>query len=127
MRIIYTFLFIFSFIFCVQAQDAVLSPSSGSKNTSFTTGFTAVDFSINKIYPNPVKDKVTLDVQADQPGDVQLSLFNILGSVVKQWEPVYLTGGDQKIILDLTSFQPGIYFLRMNKSNQVVTQILKKI
>ena len=127
MKTIYTFLFLLLSIFVVRAQDPVISPSPAAKNTFVIIGLNEPDFLVNKVYPNPVKDKVTLEIRAGQPGDVKLSLINILGSVVKQWEPVYLSGGDQKIKLDLSSFQSGIYFLRLTKSNQVVTQMLKKI
>lgn len=126
MKTIYTFLFLLLSIFFARAQNPVVTPASEAKSTSFETSLNEPDFSVNKVYPNPVKDKVTLEIQDGQPGDVQLSLINILGSVVKRWEPVYLNRGEQKIKLDLSSFQPGIYFLRLTKSNQVVTQILKK-
>lgn len=126
MRTIYTFLFLLLSVLLARAQDPVVSPVSETRNTSLASGYNAIVFSVNKVYPNPVRDKVTLEIQAGQPGDVQLSLINILGSVVKQWEPVYLNGGDQKIQLNLSSFQPGIYFLRLTKSNQVITQMLKK-
>lgn len=126
MKSIYILLFILISVFCVHAQDKASIPVSGNQSTSFIADYAVPDFSVNKVYPNPVKDKVTLEIQADQPGDIQLNLINILGSVVKQWEPVYLNGGDQKIKLDLSAFQAGVYFLRITKSNQVFTQILRK-
>lgn len=126
MKIIYTFLFLLLSVCISRGQDSGIIPTSASKNTASVIGLSEPDFSVNKVYPNPLKNKVTIEIQAGQPGDVKLSLINILGSVVKQWEPVYLNGGGQKIQLDLTAFPSGVYFLRMTKSNQVVTQILRK-
>jgi hypothetical protein len=125
MRLIFTFLLLISILF-VRAQDVAVLPISTAQGIMPASGMVATELSVGKVYPNPVKDKVTLELQTSRSGDVQLSLINILGSIVKQWSPAYLSSGSQKIVLDLSAFQPGIYFLRLTKSNQVVTQILKK-
>ena len=124
MKIYYTFLIILMSALLGYGQDGTFATQK--QNTFSDTKIPGSTFSVTKAYPNPVKDFVSIELQSDQPGNVQLSLINILGSEIKKWEPMYLTGGDQKIKLDLSGFQTGVYFLRMTKSNQVITQVLKK-
>ncbi|HEY3372794.1 MAG TPA: T9SS type A sorting domain-containing protein [Prolixibacteraceae bacterium] len=83
-------------------------------------------FSIEKLYPNPVKDLLTVDLRSAQSGDIQISLINILGTEVKKWDE-FLPQGDQKLRLDLSQFKSGMYILKIIQQNQVRTQVLKKI
>jgi hypothetical protein len=84
-------------------------------------------FSINKVFPNPAKDFITIELQSDKSGAIQISLINILGVEVKRWDGLFLDQGEQKMRIDLTSVKNGVYFLRISQSDQVRTQVLKKI
>lgn len=117
MKTIYTFLLIMAFGFVGYAQKPALQPSVNATETSF---------SINKVYPNPVKDFVTVELQSEVTGTIQVSLFNILGTEVKKWETQSLYNGDQKIKLDLSQLKTGVYILKINKQGLVRTQVLKK-
>lgn len=125
MKIYFTFFIILFSILGVFSQT-VSNLEKKQTDTAFSSISSLSPFSITKVYPNPVKDEVTIEIHSDQPGNVQLSLINILGSEVKKWEPWYVDAGDQKTKLDMSSFHSGIYFLKLVKSNQVATQILKK-
>ena len=83
-------------------------------------------FSISKVYPNPVKDVVTIEIHSELSTPIQMSLINILGSEVKKWEPVNLNQGDQTFKIDLMSFKTGVYILKITSSGQVCTQVIKK-
>jgi len=83
-------------------------------------------FSIGKAYPNPVKDIVTIDLQSEESGDLQVSLINILGTEVKKWDNFYINPGDQSLKIDLSQFKSGVYILRITKKGQTKTQLLKK-
>jgi hypothetical protein len=100
------------------AQKPALQPSVNATETS--------SFSINKVYPNPVKDFVTVELQSEVTGTIQVSLFNILGTEVKKWETQSLFNGEQKLRLDLSQLKSGIYILKINKKGLVRTQVLKK-
>lgn len=82
---------------------------------------------IEKAYPNPVKDFVNIEIQTNEPGELQMSLYNILGTEVKKWETYYLNSGLQKVQLDLSQFKTGVYILRLTKQGQTKAQILKKV
>ena len=83
-------------------------------------------FSLSKIYPNPVKDIVTVELQATVAGDIQVILYNILGVQVKAWDSIYLSQGDQQIKLDLSLIKSGVYILKITQSGKVCSQIVKK-
>jgi hypothetical protein len=126
MKIIFTFLLIFFFTISSYAQD---TSGANQKVGTQTSGITAENqsFSVDKIYPNPAKDFVTIDLRSEVTGTIQVSLFNILGTEVKKWEGFFVCRGDQKLKIDLSSIRSGIYFLKISTSNQVQTQVLKKI
>jgi hypothetical protein len=84
-------------------------------------------FTINKIFPNPVKDHLNVDLRLDEGGSVQISLISIIGTEVKKWENIQLNQGDQILKLDLSGFQSGMYFLKIAKSGQAKSLVLKKI
>lgn len=83
-------------------------------------------FAIEKVYPNPVKDFVTVELQSEKSGDIQVSLINILGTEVKKWDNFFLNPGGQNLKIDLSQFKSGVYILRMTKQGQTRTQVLKK-
>lgn len=119
MKTILTFLFV---LFCGLANYAqkpiVQIPVATTEIRSFT---------INKIFPNPAKDYVNVDLRLEEAGLVQISLISIIGTEVKKWENVQLNQGEQILKLDLSGFQNGMYFLKITKSGQVKSLVLKKI
>lgn len=102
-----------------------LADSPGGQKPSVNVGKKQA-FSISKIYPNPVKDAVTISLQSDNSGQVEISLVNILGVVVKKWEPMPSSSGESKLTIDLSSFKSGVYILKVGKLGQEVTQVIKK-
>ena len=116
MKTIFTFLLIM-----------VLAVSSFSQpNTSFSSVNEKKTFSLSKVYPNPVKDIVTVELQAALAGDIKVNMYNILGVQVKSWDPIYLPQGDQQIRLDLSLIKSGVYILKITQSGKVCSQVVKK-
>lgn len=125
MKRLFTFLLILTVGLSVYAQKPAASPP---KAVAFADKITvdAQALSIDKVYPNPVKDYLTIDISAAAPGAVELSLINILGTEVKKWNEFSLNQSNQKIKLDLSEFKSGVYILKVTKQDQVRTQVLKK-
>jgi hypothetical protein len=69
------------------------------------------------IYPNPAKNKVTLQVAGFEPGIATVKIMDIKGKVVRQ-ESRLLTNGTEDIIMFLM-LQPGIYFIMVNEKGKM--------
>ena len=122
-------LFTFLFILIIGISSYAQTPSNANLKTGTTTDKVTVlaqSFSIEKVYPNPVKDLITVDLQSAVSGPIHISLINILGSEVKKWDEFFLQQGDQKLKLDLSQFKSGMYILKIVQQDQVRTQVLKK-
>ena len=118
MKIFFTFILILLISISSHAQKSGVLTAGMITSTS--------SFSIEKAYPNPVKDIVTIELQAEKSGDLQVSLINILGTEVKKWYNFYVNPGEQSLKIDLSQFKSGVYILRITKKGQTKTQLLKK-
>jgi len=123
MRIIFTFIFILLIAFGSIAQKPTLQRSVAFADKTALEGQA---FAMDKVYPNPVKDFITIDFRSAAPGNIEISLINILGTEVKKWNDFSLNQGDQKVRIDLSEFKSGVYILRVTKQDQVRTQVVKK-
>jgi hypothetical protein len=119
-------LFTFLFILLIGLSSYAQKPGSQRLALGDKTAIDAQSFTIDKVYPNPVKDYITVDLNANTPGNIEISLINILGTEVKKWTEFSLNQGDQKVKLDLSEFKSGVYILKVSKQDQVRTQVLKK-
>lgn len=126
MKTFIAYLFIVLFSIGSYAQKATTTNKYTATQQSGIT-VEAHSFIVGKVYPNPVKDFVNIEVQLELPGALKLSLINILGAEVKKWDEFFLYPGIQKLKIDLSSFKTGIYILKISKADQVRTLILKKI
>jgi hypothetical protein len=119
-------LFTFLFILLIGISSYAQKPGSQKLALADKTTIDTQSFTIDKVYPNPVKDYITVDLTANSPGNIEVSLINILGTEVKKWTEFSLNQGDQKVKLDLSEFKSGVYILKVTKQEQVKTQVLKK-
>lgn len=85
------------------------------------TGTQDLKENIFALYPNPVTDKLTIRAQKSSPS-LDISLFNMAGQIVYS-QKYYNTG---TINLDLSYLQGGMYFIRIDIENEVVTKKIIK-
>ncbi|MFA5329833.1 MAG: T9SS type A sorting domain-containing protein [Prolixibacteraceae bacterium] len=125
MKLIFTIIFsLVVFLSGYSQKPAALNAKSGTLYAGINVDPQV--FSINKVYPNPVKDFVTVDLQSQNSGQVEIVLFNILGAQIKKWQPKYISTGDQQLKLDLSFAKTGVYILKLTSSGQVCSQVIKK-
>ncbi len=83
---------------------------SGSSSYSWVIRISSIEKPY-KIYPNPVKDVLTLEVTSDQNYSREIQLFDMQGKLV--WKNSYtLNVGNNIIKINLTKQLPGSYLLR---------------
>jgi type IX secretion system substrate protein len=75
------------------------------------------------LYPNPCRNKVSLQVTAFEPGMVAIRIMDISGNVLKEESRLLINGDDEEIVLFF--FLPaGIYFVTMQEKQLVVRKKL---
>lgn len=76
-----------------------------------------------RISPNPGNGLFSLELSSDATGTVHLTIMDLVGQQMKSfdWD---LNQGMNKRTLDVQEFPSGIYMLRMQKDNAVVTRKL---
>lgn len=65
------------------------------------------------IYPNPAKDQLNISLTADA-GPVQVTLHDVAGRTIKTFT-VQSDGSTIHKVADISSLQPGVYFISFNK------------
>jgi hypothetical protein len=90
--------------------------ASGPKGCSPTQ---VSNFAISKIYPNPSRGSISLRAEIGSPGEVVLTLYNVLGEKVSEYRQTFADAVKSSVIhwVNIETFyeQPpasGIYFLR---------------
>lgn len=64
--------------------------------------------------PNPSRDETFLQFEMQQPRDVSIDLYDMLGRKVQQIQSATTLVGHQKIRINSSQLKPGIYFIKMN-------------
>jgi hypothetical protein len=70
------------------------------------------------IYPNPAKNKITLQVKQFDPGMAKVQVLDIRGKLVKE-DSRLLTNGTEDIVMFLM-LKAGIYFIQVAEGTKVV-------
>ena len=89
--------------------------------TSTTTGIPeSSSGSLLRVWPNPAKDKITINLPHDRTGG-KIFIYSVNGQVQLEYK---LSSNNIKI--DISQFPQGIYFIKyINESSVVVTKIIK--
>ncbi len=69
--------------------------------------------------PNPVRDKVTLQLALDAETELSLSVCDVQGRLVHALPPVFLPPGEQLIDLPAMNLPTGSYFLRISSASGI--------
>ena len=75
-----------------------------------------------KVYPNPAKNKITLDVAGFDAGLVTVKITDTKGKMWRE-DNRLLTNGTEEIIMFLM-LPPGIYFISLNEKAKIIKKKL---
>ncbi len=119
----------------VMVFDLVISPSD-RKLLAFTHGHGAYKIDLPlpvnvhsdesfitavSIYPNPVKDELTISLTNLQSGMVSLSIYNMDGKLISD-KKENLNQGKTLVTMDVSSYPNGTYFMYINDGGQKINK-----
>ena len=126
--------------YCVQNCDST-SPDSiklyqGVIGHTINGGVTGVDdnkyspvqFSLNNNYPNPFNPSTVISYTIPSASDVQLTIYNTLGQIVKVLENGFRNAGNYSITFSAAELPSGIYFYKIEAGqfSQIKKMVLIK-
>ncbi|MEL7532864.1 MAG: T9SS type A sorting domain-containing protein [Bacteroidota bacterium] len=80
-----------------------------------------------KVYPNPAKEQITLDLQLEEAHQVSILIENQMGQVVKYLDQGLLGFGNHERAYDVSDLSAGVYFLRIqNEVGSIQQKIVKQ-
>jgi hypothetical protein len=81
----------------------------------------ALSFSLNQNYPNPFNAQTSISYSIDQPTNLELAIYNVLGEKVTCLFKGKQASGIHKVIWNAEMIPSGVYFavLRAEKSRQI--------
>lgn len=82
--------------------------------------------SVKKVYPNPVKDKITIEFSVNTEGELVIKIYDILGNEIVKKNLFVNKSGLNTINFDLSDLRPGIYILKAIKETDAVSVRIKK-
>jgi hypothetical protein len=93
----------------------VIMPANGIST------FEASHFSVAQNSPNPSNDKTNFLITAPTGGNVNFTIYNMLGSVVKE-ENISATKGTNEFSLETSSLSDGVYMCSFRQGSAIITR-----
>ena len=86
---------------------------------------TSTQDKVSFAYPNPTEGKVFVDYEVSNPNtDVEIRIHNVSGELVNQVDLSKVSAGQFTETVDVSSLAPGIYFVRLQVGDELMTQKL---
>lgn len=113
---------------CVEQQRGIeptVEPSHEKGNKSVQSSFDSCETNMVKVYPNPAKSQVIVEIPYVIEGSLSLQVLDIFGRNVLDIEEELVTGTYQKVI-GLSSLPSGCYYIVVVTNNtREVKSIIK--
>ena len=82
----------------------------------------AETFTVAQNYPNPVTGRSVISVKLTQPGNLSMSIVNVVGQQVMRLEKGTVNTGNQQFVVDGSTLPAGIYFYTVTVNKQSITK-----
>jgi hypothetical protein len=79
-------------------------------------------FVLEQNYPNPFNPETNITYHLPNPGQVRLSVYNLLGVEVAVLVDEYQSAGNYKIRFNASALQSGVYLYKIKMANQTLTR-----
>jgi len=84
--------------------------------------FTPVQFDISQNYPNPFNPVTTIEYFINEPGNVKIIVYDILGRQVTTLLDDFVNTGKHKITYNANGFTSGVYYYQIVTGKNVKTK-----
>ena len=84
-----------------------------------------LQFQLSQNYPNPFNPSTVIDYQIPEAGEVELTVFNMLGEKIRTLLKRYQSAGSYEAVFNAENISSGIYLYKLKAGNY--TQIRKMI
>ena len=71
-------------------------------------------------YPNPVLNQASIVFNLEEPGMVNISLYDVFGKLLKEVLNEYADAGSNETDLDVTGIKPGVYLYSVSVGNETI-------
>ncbi|MBO7134333.1 MAG: PKD domain-containing protein, partial [Bacteroidales bacterium] len=104
--------------------EAIVPDVEGHSDLNLTNNNLCVtdaeNLSVGIPYPIPASEQITCDIYTKIPTDLDISIFNIFGKLVKH-ETISQHKGYLKYVVNVTDLAGGMYFIRVNSKDESIT------
>lgn len=103
---------------CYSSNDTTYYPSLNSSSCDINVGISSIDIMQSNVYPNPANSFITITnshpiITIDILNLIQQSIMSVNGN------------GEQKLEVDITKLNPGIYFLKISSNSPQQFEVKK--
>jgi hypothetical protein len=109
--------------------DPIYNDPNGSRNDMgaiwppvYCLGISEVESDGFFIYPNPVQTEVNIEYQIGQPSLIRITLVNQLGQEIMVMPIKGSPAGKQKISINVSTLPQGVYFIKLQKGNEIAAR-----
>jgi hypothetical protein len=95
--------------------DMNVMPPAGVESIS------GMKFEVKQNNPNPFSSTSKIDFVSSNPSEVEVKIFNMLGSVVYS-KTIKAEKGSNSLELDATAFSPGVYVYSVKNGEKTITK-----
>jgi hypothetical protein len=88
---------------------------------------TSIDEISFNVYPNPARTQVNIDYALTNDADVQVAMYDLTGNMLRVIELGTLREQAHQLTLNISDLQNGLYFVRIQAGNSVVTRRIQVV
>lgn len=104
-------------VFISIQTELAIATSNEEDNAETPTSIT-----LEQNYPNPFNPSTTISFALDEPSEVSITVYNMLGVKVTTIENSFRSTGEHSIAFDATNLSSGIYIYRLTAGSTSLTK-----
>ena len=100
----------------------IIAPSPGGNLVTGNDSVIPENYELNQYYPNPFNPTTQIQYELPRAGEIDLTLYNMLGMEVMKLDRGIKPAGIHQISFDGSHLPSGIYFYQLRSGNCVKTR-----